>query len=53
MSIHLPHLEFPSGFPSIEGINTDVMMPLDFNATFNPTIGYTIQIDQLDAAFGS
>jgi len=53
LSIHMPQLEFPSGFPSIEGINTDTMMNLAFNATHSPGEGYTIQVDQLDAPTGS
>ncbi len=49
MSVFLPHIEFPSGFPSIPGIDTDVMLPMDFNATNHDTLGYAIQVDQLDA----
>lgn len=52
-SIHMPHLEFPTGFPTITGINSDVMLPLEYNATYDDTLGYVIQIDRLDVAAGS
>lgn len=52
-SIHMPHLEFPSGFPTITGINSDVMLPLEYNATYDDTLRYVIQVDRLDVAAGS
>lgn len=48
-SFHFPHLEFPEGFPTIEGVNTDVMLDLAFNATIHEELGYIVQVDQLDA----
>jgi hypothetical protein len=49
MSIHLPRIQFPAGNPVIEGINSDVMVPLEFQATLDSAVGYIIQIDQLEA----
>lgn len=49
ISIHLPHLKFPTGAPAIEGVNTDLMLPLEFNALRDETLEYVIQVDRLDA----
>ena len=49
MSVHLPQIKFTSGAPPTEGINTDVMMDLEYQALLDPTLDYVIQIDQLDA----
>jgi hypothetical protein len=47
-SIYIPQMEFPSGFPTIPGVNSDVVLPLTFNATASEEAGFTIQVDQLD-----
>lgn len=47
MSIHMPRIQFPNGNPNIEGINSDVMIPLEFQATLDASAGYIIQVDQL------
>lgn len=49
-SLWFPRLQFPSGTPTIEGINTDVMQELEFNATYHPTLGYHLQVDSVDVA---
>lgn len=46
-SIFMPNLQFPSGSPTIEGVNTDIMLPLAFNARHDETLDYVIQIDSL------
>lgn len=49
MSIHLPELKFSNGTPQAEGINTDLMANMEFQALVDPTLGYVIQVDQLAA----
>lgn len=48
-SVFMPHIEFADGWPTIDGIDTDLMLNEAFNATAHPTLGYAIQVDQLDA----
>jgi len=49
MTVFLPEIKFPAGSPVAEGINTDVMLPIEFQALLDAALGYVIQIDQLDA----
>lgn len=53
LSIFLPHLQFPTGFPTIPGVNSDVMVALEYNATIDTTLGFVIQVDRLDVQNGS
>jgi hypothetical protein len=53
LSVFLPNIEFPDGWPTVEGIDTDLMLAATFNATLHTTLGYAIQVDQLDVATGS
>lgn len=47
-SIYMPHVQFASGSPPIDGLNTDVNLAMDFNATIDVAKGFYIQIDRLD-----
>jgi hypothetical protein len=49
MTIHLPEIKFINGSPQAEGINTDVMLPLEYQALLDAALGYVVQIDQIDA----
>lgn len=42
-----PYIQFSTGDVDIEGINTDLMQTLEFNAIMHPTDGYTVQVDAI------
>lgn len=50
MSVFLPNIKFPNGNPVVEGINTDLMVPLEYQALVDSTLGYVVQVDSLAAA---
>lgn len=45
--IDLPNIKFTGGDPTVSGIDADVVLPLDFQALYNSTIGATLQIAKL------
>jgi hypothetical protein len=49
MSLHMPEVKFSSGSPMVDGVNTDVVIPLEYQAILDATLGYVIQVDQLEA----
>lgn len=50
-SIHLPKAYISDeGAPTADGINTDIILTNNFQATYDSTAGYLIQVDQLDVA---
>ena len=48
--ISLPAVKFGGGNISIEGKNTDIMLPLEWQAIRDATLGYTIRVDAIAAA---
>lgn len=49
MNIFMPKIQSPKGTPQDGGVNTDVMQSVDFQALPDPTLGYQLQIDLLNA----
>ena len=48
-SIHIPKAYVSDeGAPTADGINTDIILTNNFQATYDSTAGYLIQVDQLD-----
>lgn len=47
--VSMPSVKFSAGNPSAGGINTDVVLPLSFQAFKDPTYGNTISIDRVAA----
>lgn len=47
-SFYIPTVLPSDGWPTIPGINTDIMLPLDCQAKIDPTGTYTIQLDLVD-----
>lgn len=44
----MPRVKFGDGNPTVPGVDTDRMLPTDFQALRHPTLGYTIQIQRLE-----
>lgn len=44
----MPRVKFGDGSPTVPGIETDRMLPTDFQALRHPTFGYTIQIQRVE-----
>jgi hypothetical protein len=47
INLFLPAIRYSDGAPTVEGKNTDLMLPLNFQSFADPTLGYTCQIDLL------
>jgi hypothetical protein len=44
--IDLPRIKFSSGSPEVSGPDTDIPLNLGFQAMRDPTLGYTIKVQQ-------
>ena len=44
----MPRVKYQSGAPEVQGIDTDIMLNLGFQAVRDPTLGYTIQLQRFE-----
>lgn len=50
--VDLPRIKFSGGDPTVQGVDTDRMVDLGFQATMHPSLGYTVQFQKFEGYTG-